>query len=244
MATKLQSTTYSDLGILTSISLVYDRSSDPPDLHDEFVAVDYAVEFRFSVGAPLEVTFSEGSSDIVEINPAKSSGNANWHGIDGAEFGSFASLIGSHVDRVHIVDEATAELVLQDRVCRVVGGRWAGRYAFVSPVEHFDCLFVTVLARKLRVAADYGAFPVWDMGAGGMVDSRRLPVSAELVAQLQAWAARYDATLNPYDPTQSGFASPDAAATFDRDGAALARDLQSALGAAFDVRYGAGRIRL
>lgn len=92
--------------------------------------------------------------------------------------------------------------------------------------------------RRLRVAVDYGAFPVWDLDDGGMVDPTTLPVDADLVARLQAWADRFDATVDWDDPAAATLPSPAWRRRFDSDGRALARDLQAQLGPAYDVRFG------
>jgi hypothetical protein len=92
--------------------------------------------------------------------------------------------------------------------------------------------------RRLRVSADYHAFPVWDLDDGGMVDASTLPIDDQLAARLQAWADRFDATLDMDDPTASGFASPDEETAFVADGRQLARALQVQLGSGFEVRFG------
>lgn len=92
--------------------------------------------------------------------------------------------------------------------------------------------------RHLRVSADYHAFPVWDLDEGGMVDGASLPIDEPLVARLQAWADRYDATLDLDDPMASGFATPDEELAFVAEGRQLARALQVQLGPEFEVRFG------
>ena len=92
--------------------------------------------------------------------------------------------------------------------------------------------------RRLRVSADYHAFPVWDVDDGGMVDVSTLPIDDQLVARLQAWADRFDATLDMDDPTASGFANQDEETAFVAEGRQLARALQVQLGSEFDVRFG------
>ena len=92
--------------------------------------------------------------------------------------------------------------------------------------------------RRLRVSADYHAFPVWDVDDGGMVDASTLPIDAQLVARLQAWADRYDATLDLDDPMASGFETPDDEVAFVSEGRQLARALQLQLGTGYDVRFG------
>jgi hypothetical protein len=87
--------------------------------------------------------------------------------------------------------------------------------------------------------ADYQSFPLWVVVGKNPenVDPRSLPLSAELVSQLLAWAREYDSTLNVDDPTRSGFSSSDAEAKFNDSGRALAAALQGELGAGFVVEY-------
>lgn len=92
--------------------------------------------------------------------------------------------------------------------------------------------------RRLRVAADYAAFPVWDVERGGMVDPSELPVPRSLLERLEAWATEYDATLSPDDPLASGFGTPEEEREFLARGRALARDLQESLGTSWRVSFG------
>ena len=92
--------------------------------------------------------------------------------------------------------------------------------------------------RRLRVAVDYGAFSVWDLDGGGMVDPETLPIDADLVARMQQWADRFDATLDRDDPAASKTPSGAWRRRFHLDGQALARALQAQLGPAYDVRFG------
>lgn len=92
--------------------------------------------------------------------------------------------------------------------------------------------------RRVRVAADYAAFPVWDVERGGMVDPSELPVPAPLRERLESWAADYDATLVAEDPLASGFATADDEREFLAHGRALAVELQQALGATWHVTFG------
>jgi hypothetical protein len=86
--------------------------------------------------------------------------------------------------------------------------------------------------RGVKVMADYSSFALWDQGltGPGNIDPRSLPLSRDLVARLDAWAARYDATLNRSDPASSGFASPDKEQAFAKEGLTLAFEVKRELG--------------
>ena len=84
---------------------------------------------------------------------------------------------------------------------------------------------------------EYGAWPIWEDEAVGNVNPDSLPVSAELRARLLRWAGDYDSTLDPDDPSDSGFPSDGVAEAHDREGRELSRALAEELGAGYSVRY-------
>lgn len=91
--------------------------------------------------------------------------------------------------------------------------------------------------RRIRLAPDFCAAPLWDVDDGGMLELSVLPIDGGLAARLQAWADRFDATLDPDDPKRSGFASREDEVSFDAEGRALARDLRRRLGPDYVVEY-------
>ncbi|MDO8296984.1 MAG: hypothetical protein Q7T19_11175 [Caulobacter sp.] len=86
--------------------------------------------------------------------------------------------------------------------------------------------------RSLRLMADYQCFPLWEASPGlaGDVDPATLPLSAALRADLLAWAADFDATLDLDDPARSGFVDAEAETRFRRRGEALGQRLREELG--------------
>lgn len=93
--------------------------------------------------------------------------------------------------------------------------------------------------RRFKLMADYDCHPLWGMVDPeiGDVDPASLPLSKELVADLAAWAAAYDATLDRDDPAASGFATPTAEAAFRAEGARLAGRLSAELGAGYEIVF-------
>ncbi|HUS34868.1 MAG TPA: hypothetical protein VM680_05910 [Verrucomicrobiae bacterium] len=91
--------------------------------------------------------------------------------------------------------------------------------------------------RKIRVAADYQCWPLWEASPGkyGDINPASLPISDALRADLLEWKSRFDSILNWDDPGSSGFADAAAEQEFKRMGAALAERLQQELGAGFEV---------
>ena len=58
--------------------------------------------------------------------------------------------------------------------------------------------------RRVKLMADYGAFPLWGVDAdpgdiewSGMLSPEQLPLSPDLVERLKEWAASHDETLGP-----------------------------------------------
>lgn len=93
--------------------------------------------------------------------------------------------------------------------------------------------------RRLKLMADYGCHPLWGTVDPeiGDVDPASLPLSAGLVADLAAWAAAYDATLDRDDPSASGFRSVEAQAGFRAEGVRLAERLTAELGPDFEIVF-------
>ena len=93
-------------------------------------------------------------------------------------------------------------------------------------------------AEVVRVMADYQSFPLWRPGSDDYnVDPDSLPISAELVTELNGWADDFDATLNADDPAASGFADAAAEGEFAERGMRLARRLGEELGEGYSVEY-------
>lgn len=79
----------------------------------------------------------------------------------------------------------------------------------------------------IRVMSDYDCWPTWDEETGRNIDPESLPITRRLVRHLNAWAARYDASLNRSDPSRSKMSDPQGFAAHGRlltDG--LSRELQ------------------
>lgn len=85
---------------------------------------------------------------------------------------------------------------------------------------------------KIKMMADYESFPLWDLGPDGPrnLDPSVMALSPGLQESLDAWARRYDATLDRHDPARSGFADRLEERAFDEDGLRLASRLKAELG--------------
>lgn len=84
--------------------------------------------------------------------------------------------------------------------------------------------------------ADYRCWPLWHDGGVevGNIDPQSLPLSAELVADLNGWAEKLDAALNWDDPGHTQW--PDGFfAEFNRQGRDLADRLRHELGPQYEV---------
>jgi hypothetical protein len=93
--------------------------------------------------------------------------------------------------------------------------------------------------RRVKLMADYSAFPLWfadDTGAGEM-DPEDVPIRASTRKALERWAETFDAILNNDDPRNSGFETTDEANAFAEEGARLADRLRKDLGRGWEVDY-------
>ncbi len=102
---------------------------------------------------------------------------------------------------------------------------------------------------RLRVATEYLCYPLWLIHADGGTDNPApgdLGLPADLVADLDAWAAEYDAIFPPDDPGSAAFPSPQAEVDFYARGRELARRTARAVAGRYAVtfvdRKGAGEI--
>lgn len=93
---------------------------------------------------------------------------------------------------------------------------------------------------KIKLMADYECSPLWwdnEPGKMGDIYPPDIGLNAALHADLFAWAARYDATLDQQYPPDSRFATKQELEEFVADGQLLAQRVCAALGPAFVVRY-------
>lgn len=89
----------------------------------------------------------------------------------------------------------------------------------------------TVKTRSLKLMADYECSPLWEQTETGMdnVDPEDLPIAQGLRDALNAWAQRYDDTLDRDDPRRSGFPNLEAEVVFNADGQTLLDGLKADL---------------
>lgn len=93
--------------------------------------------------------------------------------------------------------------------------------------------------RILKMMADYQCFPLWEASdtAVGNVDPASLPISQELIGQLNSWAAEFDRSLNLDDPVHSGFSTVTEERAFLDQGRRLSMRLNEELGKGYSVVY-------
>lgn len=89
------------------------------------------------------------------------------------------------------------------------------------------------LPKTLRLAPEYGCWPIWNPEPNATydynVDPRTLPLSAALCDALEAWSDEHYATLNQDYPPDSAFPSPEAEQAWLAHGAGLFARLKSEL---------------
>ena len=84
--------------------------------------------------------------------------------------------------------------------------------------------------------ADYGSWPLWHARSDdvGNIDPHSLPISKELISDLNVWTEKLDATLNWDDPGHTKW--PDGFFTnFNQEGRKLAQRLKAELGSKFEI---------
>jgi hypothetical protein len=97
--------------------------------------------------------------------------------------------------------------------------------------------------RRVKLMADYGAFPLWAVPDGGPVSiddywcgglaPEDLPLSASLVAELCGWAETHDRLLGP----SFEWPSDEAKVAFADEGRRLLGLVRAEVGRTYDVIY-------
>ena len=93
--------------------------------------------------------------------------------------------------------------------------------------------------RSLKLMADYECSPLWEQTETGTnnIDPEDLPISQGLRDALNAWAQRYDDTLDHDDPRRSGFPNQEAEVAFNADGQALLDKLKAETGRGYTLTF-------
>lgn len=94
-----------------------------------------------------------------------------------------------------------------------------------------------MILKRITLRPEYHCSPVWDAESGDNLRYEQLGLNASLIAELKAWAERFDATLNQEYPPESGFADENSFRTFVVEGERLRSVLQAAFGPNCVVRF-------
>lgn len=81
---------------------------------------------------------------------------------------------------------------------------------------------------RLRLAPEWGAWPLWDDDTGEPVSPFSLGLPGELAARIDAWDSTFQTTYNPDDPASGGFMDDAERAAFLEEGRAIAAALKEA----------------
>ena len=87
--------------------------------------------------------------------------------------------------------------------------------------------------------AEYGSWPIWPDydGMMGAIPPEELPISKELVHDINAWDNKFQATFDDNYPPDSAFKTIQEEKDFIYDGEKLRWRLQQELGNEFEVTY-------
>lgn len=78
---------------------------------------------------------------------------------------------------------------------------------------------------RLRLAPEYGCWPLWDDVLGVPLGPEDLWLTGPLLARIEAWEATFQATFTGNDPLRSGFADVAAERAWVAEGKAIATEL-------------------
>lgn len=92
------------------------------------------------------------------------------------------------------------------------------------------------MTERIKLMIDYNAYPLWD-NEGCDFDPKDLPISDELVKDLQDWVELYNQGKDPYDLAFSAPPLPEEQEAFEEEGIRLWQRLQKELGEDYEVIY-------
>ena len=94
-----------------------------------------------------------------------------------------------------------------------------------------------MMKREIKIRAIYHCSPLRDVDEDDDIDPEELPISDDLMKDLDRWAEAYDATLNQeYPPDRSGL-STETKRSLHENGLRLQAELQKQLGDDYHVSY-------
>ncbi|MFC5344152.1 hypothetical protein ACETK8_18575 [Brevundimonas staleyi] len=85
--------------------------------------------------------------------------------------------------------------------------------------------------RTIRLAPEFGCWPLWDDESGDYLDPAALPLPPALAERIARWDDAYQATLDPDYPPDSRFPDAAAEAVWRAEGEAIFEALTDLLGA-------------
>ncbi len=80
--------------------------------------------------------------------------------------------------------------------------------------------------KRIRLSPEYGTWPTWDDETGAPLDYSTLVVPASLKERIDAWDAKYQATLNQNYPPDSAFPTKAVLEEYLREGEEIRNQLQ------------------
>lgn len=94
------------------------------------------------------------------------------------------------------------------------------------------------MSKQIKLMPDYHCHPLWLLGPDfDKIEAATLPLTSTTMTRLEAWAKKYDATLNEDYPPDSVFATPEEEEEFEREGMALWLQLRKELAVEYEVVY-------
>ncbi len=90
---------------------------------------------------------------------------------------------------------------------------------------------------KIKLMADYFCYPIWGMTQENMgnIDPKTLPISEELMGDLEDWAKMFDSILDQENPAHSKFLTSDDEQTFETRAFELYQRLRKELGENYSI---------
>lgn len=94
-----------------------------------------------------------------------------------------------------------------------------------------------VTSRRLRLAPEWGCYPLWDDATGEPIDPDATGLPDALAVRIEAWDLAFQAILDHAYPPDSKFPTEEAERAYLDEGRAIAAELRQLFGDGFVDRF-------
>ena len=99
------------------------------------------------------------------------------------------------------------------------------------------------MVMRIKLMPDYGCYPIWGVDEIGNIAPEKLPLKADTISRLNAWARLFDDGLDWSDPGGESLWSEEDAQLFEQEGINLWHQLRRELSPKYEVYFSSQSIK-